>query len=46
MLYTIDLLKKDFEGFTFSFLEDCDIELDEGVYHNGPASVIRMIAIK
>ncbi len=46
MLYTIDLLKKDFEGFTFSFLEDCDIELDEGVYHNGPASVIRMLAIK
>ena len=46
MLYTIELIKNDFEGFTFSFLEECEIELDEGIYHKGPASVIRMIAFK
>lgn len=46
MLYTKELLAKDFEGLHFDYLEYEHIDLKEGKYHEGPADVIRMIATK
>lgn len=46
MLYDLSELKSDFEGF--DFIESCqtETELNEGIYHIGQASVIRILALK
>lgn len=44
MLYTIEMLKQDFEGLQFETLETANIRLEEGKLHEGEAEVIRMIA--
>lgn len=46
MLYDIACLKDDFKSLNIETLYKEEIELDEGVFHKGPASVIRMVAIK
>ena len=46
MLFSIEELQEDFNGF--DFLECCGqtIELNEGLYHVGDSSVIRLVARK
>jgi cyclopropane fatty-acyl-phospholipid synthase-like methyltransferase len=46
MLYTPDMLKKDFEGLTLTLLEEKEIELSEGSYHSGKGYVTRLVATK
>ncbi|GAB3986034.1 class I SAM-dependent methyltransferase [Spirosoma daeguense] len=45
-LFSIDELTADFASFTFLELQEMEIELHEGLYHNGRGSVIRMLAQK
>jgi cyclopropane fatty-acyl-phospholipid synthase-like methyltransferase len=46
MLYTADMLRRDFSGFRIEELEETDTELDEGSYHHGSAAVINLLAQK
>lgn len=46
MLFSIEELSKDFAGLTIELLEQSEVELSEGIYHRGTASVINMIAKK
>jgi SAM-dependent methyltransferase len=46
MLYTKEILTEDFKNLSIDYLEYAHIQLSEGVYHEGPADVIRMIATK
>ncbi|RAR70670.1 class I SAM-dependent methyltransferase [Flavobacterium aciduliphilum] len=45
-LFSIDEIKSDFPNFEFVELEEQEIELSEGLYHNGIGSVIRFIGRK
>jgi 2-polyprenyl-3-methyl-5-hydroxy-6-metoxy-1,4-benzoquinol methylase len=45
-LFSIEEVKADFAGYTFIELEEKEIELNEGLYHNGKGSVIRFVAVK
>jgi SAM-dependent methyltransferase len=40
LLYTVEMLRKDFAGAETMELEEKEIELDEGWRHSGPAAVI------
>ena len=46
ILYNIDEVKSYFENFDILQLEEKEIELKEGLYHNGKGSVIRFIGRK
>jgi len=46
MLYNTEILKSDFAELEIDFLQERLIELNEGRFHLGEASVIRMIAKK
>ncbi|MEP7322460.1 MAG: class I SAM-dependent methyltransferase [Saprospiraceae bacterium] len=46
MLFSIDEIKSDFEDFHIIELEEKEIELNEGVFHNGKGSVIRFVGRK
>ncbi len=46
MLYSTDILYKDFEGMKIEFIETSTIVLDEGAFHQGDAAVIRFVAQK
>ncbi len=46
MLYDVHDLNDDFKDLEIETLYKREIELDEGMYHKGPASVIRLIAVK
>ncbi len=46
MLYDLAELKSDFAGFEFIESVETVIELNEGNYHRGKASVVRIYAIK
>lgn len=46
MLYDLEELKNDFQGFDFVESYETDIELQEGICHVGTASVIRILAVK
>jgi hypothetical protein len=46
MLLSVDSLKLDFFDFNIIKLEQVIISLNEGRYHQGKASVIRMVAKK
>ncbi len=46
MLYELSDLQSDFNGLEIETLYKKNIELDEGLFHKGPASVVRMIALK
>lgn len=45
-LFSIDEIKADFANCKFIELEEKEIELNEGLYHNGKGSVIRFVAVK
>lgn len=46
MLFSTDEIKQDFAGFDILLLEEKEIELHEGIYHNGLGSVIRFVGRK
>lgn len=46
MLYDLEKLKSEFNNFDFIEGYETDTDLDEGLYHVGRASVIRILAIK
>lgn len=46
LLFSQDELVQDFTNFDIISLEEREIELHEGLYHNGLGSVIRFTAIK
>ena len=45
-LFSIEELQSDFPNYDFEELFEKEIELHEGLYHNGVGSVIRMVASK
>lgn len=45
-LFSIDEIKADFPNYEFIELEEKEIELNEGFFHNGTGSVIRFIGRK
>jgi 2-polyprenyl-3-methyl-5-hydroxy-6-metoxy-1,4-benzoquinol methylase len=45
-LFSIDEIKADFPNYTIVELVEKDIELSEGLYHNGTGSVIRFVGVK
>ena len=46
MLFSIDELKSDFVNYEIIELEEKEIELNEGVFHNGKGSVVRFVGRK
>jgi 2-polyprenyl-3-methyl-5-hydroxy-6-metoxy-1,4-benzoquinol methylase len=46
MLFSIDELKSDFVDYEIIELEEKEIELNEGLFHNGKGSVIRFVGRK
>jgi 2-polyprenyl-3-methyl-5-hydroxy-6-metoxy-1,4-benzoquinol methylase len=46
MLFSLEEVEKEFSGLKILMLEDKIIDLDEGLYHQGKAHVVRMIATK
>ena len=46
MLFSIDELKSDFGNYEIIALEEKEIELSEGMFHNGRGSVIRFVGRK
>jgi len=46
MLFSIEELKTDFSAYQILLLEEREIELNEGLYHNGIGSVIRFVGRK
>ena len=46
MLFSIDELKSDFANYEIIELEEKEIELSEGLFHNGKGSVIRFVGRK
>jgi SAM-dependent methyltransferase len=46
LLYDISDLRHDFGNINIETLYEKKVELDEGIFHKGPADVIRMVAIK
>ena len=46
MLYTAELLAKDFQGLQVQSLQEVSTTLDEGPGHQGPARVVRLVAKK
>jgi len=45
-LFSIDEIKSDFANYDFKELNESEIELNEGVYHNGQGCVIRFVGQK
>lgn len=45
-LFSIEEIKADFENYHFRELAEVEIELNEGVFHNGVGSVVRFVAEK
>ena len=46
MLFSIDEIKSDFDNFEIIELVEQEIELNEGLFHNGKGSVIRFVGRK
>lgn len=46
MLFSVDSIKKDFPNFEIIQLEEVEVELNEGEFHNGRSKVIRFIGRK
>jgi hypothetical protein len=45
-LFSIEEIKADFSNFDIIELEEKEIELNEGLFHNGKGSVIRFVGRK
>lgn len=46
MLFSKEEIKADFENYEIIMLEETEIELNEGLFHNGLGSVIRFVGKK
>jgi len=46
MLFTSDILRSDFGSLTEIEIIQTDVELNEGLFHIGRASVIRLVGEK
>ncbi len=46
MLFSIEQIQKDFPGFEVQILEEREVQLNEGLFHNGTGSVIRFVGKK
>ena len=46
MLFDVEEIKADFEGYEILELEEKEVELSEGLFHNGVGSVIRFVGRK
>ena len=46
MLFSIDEIKSDFANYEIIELAEMEIELNEGLFHNGTGSVIRFVGRK
>ena len=46
MLFDLEEIKADFEGYEVLELEEKEVELSEGLFHNGVGSVIRFVGRK
>jgi len=46
MLFSTEELISDFQDFEILNLEEIEVELQEGLYHNGIGSVVRFLGIK
>jgi 2-polyprenyl-3-methyl-5-hydroxy-6-metoxy-1,4-benzoquinol methylase len=46
MLFSLEQVQKDFLGFEVQILEECEVLLNEGEFHNGRGSVIRFVGKK
>ncbi|MDT0629269.1 class I SAM-dependent methyltransferase [Alteromonas sp. W364] len=46
MLFTTELIKRDFPEFTQLLLEECEVKLLEGKFHDGKSKVLRFIGKK
>ncbi|MFQ3174656.1 MAG: hypothetical protein ACI8W0_001780, partial [Flavobacterium sp.] len=46
ILFSIDEIKSDFPNYEIIELAEMEIELNEGLYHNGKGSVIRFFGRK
>ncbi len=46
MLFSPEALLEDFSGMNIELLQEIEVVLQEGLYHVGPAAVIRLIAKK
>lgn len=46
LLYNKDILQEDFQGMEFDVLEEIEVDLDEGLFHGGPAKVVRFMGTK
>ncbi len=46
MLFSIEEIQADFPAYDFLSLSEQEIELNEGLFHNGKGSVIRFVARK
>lgn len=46
MLFSTDEIKQDFAGFDILLLEETEIELQEGLFHNGLGAVVRFVGKK
>jgi SAM-dependent methyltransferase len=46
MLFSKEELESDFSEFDFLTLSESEIELNEGLYHNGTGNVMRFVGVK
>jgi cyclopropane fatty-acyl-phospholipid synthase-like methyltransferase len=46
MLFSPEVLLEDFSGMQIELLQEREVVLQEGLYHVGPAAVIRLVASK
>ena len=46
MLYSEDILRKDFGSLAIKLIEENSVELSEGSLHKGQAEIVRMLAVK
>ncbi|MBL7981904.1 MAG: class I SAM-dependent methyltransferase [Flavobacteriales bacterium] len=46
MLYTVDELRAEMPGIAFRVLEEAEVRLDEGPFHQGLAKVVRGVGVK
>jgi len=45
-LFSLEEIKHDFPNYSFVEIEETEIELSEGLFHNGKGSVIHFLAVK
>jgi len=46
MLFSKETIKENFPNFEILQLEEVEVELQEGLYHNGLGSVLRFVGRK